>query len=994
MLRFLPRIVLGVIPLFVLFLTSAAVGQSVTSGTLTGIATDSAGLPLSEIHVMVREVTSGFSQSVTTPRSGEYSFGFLHPGEYEIFAERLGYQPQHIVGVPIRPGQRLDVPLVLQAVTGPVARADQSRFGTTPQIRYRAGTSQWLSRVELTGLPDDRREFTQLGSLSSEVTDGLEAQGLPAYLSRTLINGLPLLGIRPPYFPSADLRTAALPLHAFSHAELLTNASDVEWNGPGGAFLNGYTRRGTRELRAEAFGHWADGAASSAGAPAPSGGDLHGGFWLSAPVIQDTASFVVGAEVWRRGFPLARGWDSLAARVATVALESHGVTLEEAGPDDLASEVVSAFGRFDWQIASTHFLTVHANLASVPSAYTSEVAAVSGSGIRFNGTDISAGAMLTSRLGRRLAQEVRIGIESGRREYDEEVQAAGSGLPRTRIAAEGFRFGADPGVWSSSEQMSVRASETIHFWIGSHRLKAGISAGITSYEQGDTEGRAGEFVFSGPEQFARGQGYFRQTLGPVAGSSFSLSEAGVFVQDTWTPTRGLDVLAGVRFDARRLPLDEISIDQEWIDRTGLAGTEINTEIGTLAPRVGFVWDVQGQGRWVIHGSGGLYTGAVDPSIVSELLTRYGQLEVRRGVGALGSWPAAPERAAAPVVGPILTLAAPGLSGPITRRAGAGISRLLGWQTTVHLSGSYRYTDLLPRRSDLNLRPAPITRDQHGRPIYGTLRQVGGLLTAEPGSNRRFADFDQVSAINADGWSEYRGITLALERDAGDRLSLLASYTYSNTQDNWMLDRSTTAVSGLLPFPDSTGNQKWATGRSDFDVPHRAVLGAEGRLPLGVRVAALYRYRSGYPFTPGFGEGVDANGDGSSENDPAFVDGRATGIDGLLAAWDCLRTQVGRFAARNSCRAPSVSSLDARLSVRLVRVGRYSAEAVVDGLNLIGSDAALPDQALFLIDQSGELATDPRVGAVIVPLVVNPNFGRPLANLTAGRILRLGFRLSY
>src|SRR5690606_32789463 len=117
---------------------------------------------------------------------------------------------------------------------------------------------------------------------------------------------------------------------------------------------------------------------------------------------------------------------------------------------------------------------------------------------------------------------------------------------------------------------------------------------------------------------------------------------------------------------------------------------------------------------------------------------------------------------------------------------------------------------------------------------------------------------------------------------------------------------------LTPLPTASGTD-WREGRSDFDVPHRLSAGAELRIggPLNARLAGVYRYRSGDPFTPGFRDGVDANGDGSGRNDPAFVDERIAGVSELARAWPCLRTQSGALAERNACRGPGVHGLDVR-----------------------------------------------------------------------------------
>jgi hypothetical protein len=159
----------------------------------------------------------------------------------------------------------------------------------------------------------------------------------------------------------------------------------------------------------------------------------------------------------------------------------------------------------------------------------------------------------------------------------------------------------------------------------------------------------------------------------------------------------------------------------------------------------------------------------------------------------------------------------------------------------------------------------------------------------------------------------------------------------------------------------------------------------------LRLGAFYRYQSGRPFTPGFRDGVDANGDGSAQNDPAFVDPAIVGMDALLAEWDCLADQAGEFAERNSCRGPGIHRLDARLALGVYDFRGHPVELVVDLLNAFDADTGLRDHALVLIDRNGTIQMDPD-GTVTLPLVVNPRFGEELIRRTSGRSLRLGLRV--
>jgi hypothetical protein len=335
----------------------------------------------------------------------------------------------------------------------------------------------------------------------------------------------------------------------------------------------------------------------------------------------------------------------------------------------------------------------------------------------------------------------------------------------------------------------------------------------------------------------------------------------------------------------------------------------------------------------------------------------------------------------------------GARSPRSTRVQAALSGSLGRTTTLHLGGAYRRTEFLVRRRDLNLSIGTSGADQYGRPVYGTLVQMGGALLPQPGTNRRFSEFDEVLALDFDGFSNYVGLTARLEQRAGRFLTFSAGYTFSHTTDNWMGARDGRPGAMLNPFPDSLAGVDWTEGRSDFDVPHRLLLGAEFALR-SVRIAGFFRHESGQPFTPGFREGVDANGDGSYRNDPAAVDESVPGVSDLVGAWACLRQQVGRaFVERNSCRGPSQRTLDLRLSFGPLQIG-YPVELVIDALNLLETNLVDVDRALYLVDPAQATTIDPQTGAVTVPLVGNGDFGRPVVRRGPGRLLRLGLRVNY
>jgi hypothetical protein len=963
--------------------------QSITSGILSGTVRNEMGLPMGDARVVLR-AEGGLERALETAGNGSFEFAFVEPGTYGVLVERLGYRPVSVERVSIRPGRDVTVTVQLEPTVPPVSGPQVRQFDEGIVGMSRPGSDWLFSSVELEGLPDESRDLAELARFTTISNDELETEGLPGRFSGVYVDGVPQFGVAHPAIPLTHRRTAAFALLGVDNAELLTNGLDVEWSGFSSATMSGYTQRGSRQFNARGLGDWSGSALASSRHFEPgdvSHNTLRGGVLLTGPVIRDTAHFALAVEGRRFETPMPRAWAETPFDDAVVSTASgYGVDLSEyVAPRNVATEMITMFGRFDWQISERTAVNVRANAASFATTNPDLGAwSIPNLGSELEAADISGAATLSSQLTGTVANELRLAFELSRRSYES------SNLPATVLTEGPIAFGDDRGLPGRFERVSFHVNDALHARAGRHRLKVGASATIASLDYEYAFNRSGAFYFGGPNQFATTSGVFTQSDGAVPVSRFSMPSIGLFLQDTWRAAPGLDLLFGLRTDIEILPDGEVTPNATLLARTGLANDDFTSTSVKLAPRVGLTWNVDEEGSWIVNAGLGVYHGTVDPAIMAELATRSSGDVDREGMNTFGDWPDIPNGTLAPAVGEHVTLLGPDFQAPRSLRASFGVATALGRATAFHLSGVYRHTDFLPRRHDLNLSPFPIAQDQFGRPLYGQLVQEGSMIATVPGSNRQFDEFSAVSALDPDGFSDYWGVTARIERRF-ENVNLLASYTYSQTDDNWVGGGGAAPDLQLTPFPNDLDGSDWADGRSDFDVPHRFILG--GSVDLGrVRLAGFYRFQSGRLFTPGFRDGVDANGDGSARNDPAFVDGTLPGVSDLFAAWDCLQEQNGRFVERNSCRAPSVHTLDLRFA--LVPTSKYPVTLVIDALNLIDSDIADRDRALYLIDPNGSLTVDPTSGDVAVPLVANPNFGEPVVRRTTGRKVRIGVRVNY
>jgi len=984
--------------------TRGVAGQSITDGSVFGTVVDSAGEPLSDARVVLTDSRTGVFQTVTTGLRGRFTFHLLQPGDYDLLAEKLGYQPVRYVELPVRPGQVLSRTLQLDEAEMPVAQVDTLFFRRASAEASRVGVGQWISNFGLRGTPGEGRTLSDVGRFAGFSTNNLESEGLPRWLSGFRVDGVQYRGARPPAIAFESAGVPALAMSAFRDAELVTNGVDVEMTGFAGSTLNAFSQRGTREMALGVFGDWTGAPVSGSKFFDPQ--DLtysswRGGAILSGPIVRDTASFVIGAEAQLTDTPYPRAWVDASLDDSLLAVsDSFGVDLSAYTQSRLVrTKMVSVFGRFDWQIRN-HSFRLRGSAGSVRESDSdlnpTNIASI---GSKYEGMDGQVTAALTSVFSPAFMSELRVGFEGNDRKY-------GSTSPTgTNLTAGGIAAGSDARLPMESKYSAVRGSATLHFPLGFNHIKAGVGGWWGAYTQTNAFASAGGYSFGGIDQFSRTDGAFRQSVGAFPSDKFNSWQVNAFVQGQWAAAPGLTLTGGFRYQFENIPINDIKPNADWFALTGIAnnGATLDSVGNPVAakdgfsrfyPRFGLTWRLGANQEWVVRAGAGLYRNEIDPPVMAEAITLDGDILARRGLGVLGSWPDVPDSSAAPVEGQLLSMLGPQWETPLSARLSLGLMRSLDARSVLHVAGEYRHTDFLSRRHDINRLSTPLAVDQYGRSIWGELQQRGSQLAVVPGSNRRFTDFDMVSSLDVDGYSDYWAVVVGLERQISRAWRASVQYTISGTRDNWLGARGGGPDRELTPFPDSLNTQQWEDGISDFDRPDRLVIATEIRLgKLPVALAGFYRYETGAPFTPGFRGGVDANGDGSGWNDVAYVDDEVPGISDLVSRWVCLRGQVGRFAERNSCRQPAVNRLDLRLAIRLFQRSSLPTEIVVDGINLFESDVGVPDNALYLVDPNGQLATSP-AGVVTVPLVANSNFGQLLVRRTNGRFVRVGFRINY
>jgi len=969
--------------------------QTLSTGMIVGGVVDGQGAPLNGVTVTLTNRVNGQRSMARTDRGGQFGSALLAPGHYDALFERLGFRPHRVEDILVVAGGSRDLRVSLETLTPDMRTPSVSTAPVLQSVSGGSGPDRWLLG-QSASMPFEGQGLSALLATSSLAGRRFEIEGLPATHSSIVVDGIPFAR-RPRGFDVLAL-DVAVPLYALTQAAIVTNDVDVEYPGAG-ASLAGHTQRGGRQRGASGFGDFGSDATASGSASPPTYSSYRAGMLGRGSIINDTASFVVGGEILHSRSPYDALWvnDAATTALAQVAAGTFNRNLGRyTAPALETMDRQSAFARMDMHVSGSTSISGFGlySMLDQPEPVAPWTERPVGSTITPQLRNILLGASVVTSIDENMMTEIDAGFESSRSSGRPQGER-GQSLVRTTVVDAAHTFGSDRNPDYLGQLTAFYLRGTLHFRSGAHRRKIGLIAELPRYKIPNDGDRAGSFTFANVDDFRDSFGYYRVIEGSDNRAEFPVRRISILAQDTWRPVPSVEMVVGARVTSFRQP-DSTgpTLSNGWVALTNQSNRAFPGRKVEFEPRFAITINPANRPELELRGGVSIDAEPADPALIGEIFSNNGSLRVRSGLGRGTVWPDVQIGPTIQLRNETLSVIGPDFRGPRSTRAFASLSRSFG-AGAVRVGFVYRKTEFLPQRVDLNLLPGVAVYDQNGRPVFGTLDKTGSMLTAEYGSNRRFGTFEEVWGLQSAGESRYTGVTVTAERRLFGPVGFFGSYTWSKTEDDWLLGNAGDPFSQLAPFPDSIGPDQWTKGTSDLDVPHRGVAGLEVILPgaFEPKLAAIYRFQSGYPFTPGFRPGVDVNADGSGSNDPAFIDESVSGTSDLLSSWPCLAADAGGFASRNACRGPDITSLDARFSVTFRQADRYSAAIVLDGLDLISSDAGELDRAVYLVDPSAPLVTHAD-GSIDVPLVINPDFGRMLTRYSPQRRLRVGVRVSF
>lgn len=513
-------------------------------------------------------------------------------------------------------------------------------------------------------------------------------------------------------------------------------------------------------------------------------------------------------------------------------------------------------------------------------------------------------------------------------------------------------FGGNPGFPQTGSSSLLEAADEVSYLSRSrkHRVRLGALFDLNQFNQDVTSNRLGTFTYNTLGAFTtNAPDSYTRTLSAQQRNGSTTSGA-VYLGDTWRPSQQLQLVYGLRAEGTRVgdapPLNP-GVQQTFGFSTDRFPSEVH-----VSPRIGFSMNLtkpnpndpfsQFQPAFLVRGGVGEFRAKTPTGLFTSAQGATGLSNTEQQLTCIGAAVPTPDwasytadPASAPtscVAGvsvppifsatrPSVTVFDPDFEAPRSWRASLGVQHRLFGTISAALDGSYARGVALYGVRDLNLSstPAFTLSNEGGRPVYAPAAAIvptTGQVTSA--ASRRYPQYGQVFELTSGLASDTKQATLSVNGATSRGTAFSLSYTTQRTRDQ----SSFTCCSAAQGFssPTTAGNpnvSEWASG--DMDIRHSIQGFVTRPINSWLDLSANGRLTSGTPFTPLVGG--DINGDGA-RNDRAFIfdplntsDPAVAGaMKQLLASApsrvrDCLTSQMGKVAGRNSCRGPWTPSLD-------------------------------------------------------------------------------------
>jgi hypothetical protein len=901
------------VTLLLVCLAVPALAQSqATTAEFNGRVVDAQGGVLPGVTVTARSEATGYVRTAVTNDEGLFSLPLLPPGAYVVSMELAGFATGErravlTVGASVTVNQTLQVTGVAETVQ---VTAGVPLVETTTSIRTSTVGSQAIDNLPING-----RRFQDFVTLTPTVQIDTSRGQLSFAGQRGINSSVNIDGAdyNQPFFGGLrggerSNNAFTVPQGAVQEFQVVAAGYSAEFGRSTAGLVNVITRSGTNQTGGSAFyvnrhRKMADKNAFNQSA-APTQQQFGGG--IGGPIQRDRLFFFGAYEqqIFKNERAVAFNLTGVNRSADNGEAYDFYRGLEE--DFEATNDALALLGKVDYQWpAGTRFSVRYSystNKAENSNATGNALEATTTSALSNNGTEKNGTNTVVGQFTTALRSNL---LFEARGQYSRERRPREANQESPTVQNTVGNYGTVNFLPTTQVDWRVQGATNLTLVAGAHTMKAGLEYnhvyadqkfGFNQFGRWTINGSAASALevltlggttanrFDVPLTGAATTATYLKQLGNLA-LEFDTDEIAAFVQDSWRVTPRLTINGGVRYEAGFNPTPEANNDFMLNALRGVNfplgrtvdPTQIPDQTTQLAPRLGFAWDVTGDGRTVVRGHTGLYYARTPGLLLASPLNNFrvpaGDLSIQLPFSVPAGNPNNTLYKQLLLIGidlnrfglnnlPILTTeqmtqigSALGLTvnpfagaqplvmdedfkNPRATQAGIGGERELFPGMTIGAEFLYVKTEFLQRNREVNLGVPTPSADAAQRPTFASVRPVTAL--------------GSVQVRESTAKSEYRALTTTskLRKPWGE---LTANYVLSKSESDDDNERDSGGPGAANTYDLSP---EWGPAR--LDRRHQFNGYAMTFLPYNVDVSAGFRFLSALPIDATMGRDADGS----------------------------------------------------------------------------------------------------------------------------------------
>lgn len=639
--------------------------QGTTTAAIEGTVMDMQSQPLADANVVAIHEPTGTRYGTTTREDGRFNLPNMRVGgPYTITVSYVGYETDLISNFQLSLGETRSL-LFLMVEAGQVLQ-EVIVAAKAGSVGQNTGTSTNINSDDIANLPSINRnlnDFLRLTPQSGGYGGGISFAGTNNRYNAIYIDGAvnnDVFGLASSGTNGGQTGISPFSPDIIDQFQVVISPYDVTLGGFAGGGVNAVTKSGTNTIKATGYTYFKN--QSMVGKTNGVLAERLGleerervddftenvyGVSLGGPIIKDRMFIFTNVEIQRDETPRPfdiNEYTSVDGRVTENDLEnlrSHLINNYDYDPGTFGSTAqnldgLKIFAKIDYNLSDEHRLTLRHQYTKAEQfnrfSGSRNTVNFSNNGIYFPSTTNSSALELNSRFGTDYSNNLILGYTRVR----DNRSPLGKNFPYVYIDDEDsgvIRFGSEE--FSTANQLDqdiFTLTNNFNIYKGAHKITVGTHNEFYDIYNLFIRQNFGVYFFDDLDAFLDNEPAYRYTRnyslvdditggGSAAAADFTAMQLGLYAQDEWSVSRQFTLTAGLRMD---IPI--ITSDPEedtYFNETALPQMQAAYDVAEgakagqapdgqimLSPRLGFTYDVTGDGLNTLRGGAGIFTSRI------------------------------------------------------------------------------------------------------------------------------------------------------------------------------------------------------------------------------------------------------------------------------------------------------------------------------------------------------------------------------------------------